>query len=125
MTSELRPDPRGTPSRSTRGPARAARCRRADRAGRRCQRVAAVGRGNQGAKTVLPTSMGGRRGPRSFPGWAYSIVAALQPGRTSWTTVLDTIRMGPHGDMASREQWNPLTPEEADLRQRLQAQVLH
>ena len=29
-----------------------------------------------------------------IPGWPYSIVAALEPGRTSWTAVLDAVRLG-------------------------------
>jgi DDE superfamily endonuclease len=33
-----------------------------------------------------------------IPGWPYSVVAALEPGRTSWTTVLDAVRLGPADD---------------------------
>src|SRR6266536_3283699 len=33
-----------------------------------------------------------------IPGWPYSVVAALEPGRTSWTAVLDAIRPGPADD---------------------------
>jgi hypothetical protein len=33
-----------------------------------------------------------------IPGWPYSIVAALESGRTSWTAVLDAVRLGPHDD---------------------------
>jgi hypothetical protein len=33
-----------------------------------------------------------------IPGWPYSIVAALETGRTSWTAVLDAIRLGPADD---------------------------
>src|ERR1035438_10245744 len=33
-------------------------------------------------------------------GWPYSVVAALEPGRTSWTAVLDAIRLGPEDDEA-------------------------
>jgi hypothetical protein len=33
-----------------------------------------------------------------IPGWPYSIVAALEPGRTSWTAVLDAVRLGPDDD---------------------------
>ncbi len=33
-----------------------------------------------------------------IPGWPYSFVAALTPDRTSWTAVLDTIRLGPTDD---------------------------
>jgi hypothetical protein len=33
-----------------------------------------------------------------IPGWPYSVIAALEPGRTSWTAVLDAIRLGPGDD---------------------------
>jgi DDE superfamily endonuclease len=33
-----------------------------------------------------------------IPGWPYSVVAALEPGRTSWTAPLDVARLGPHDD---------------------------
>jgi hypothetical protein len=33
-----------------------------------------------------------------IPGWPYSVVAALASGRTSWTAVLDVIRLGPADD---------------------------
>ena len=33
-----------------------------------------------------------------IPGWPYSVVAALQTGRSSWTAVLDAIRPGPTDD---------------------------
>jgi hypothetical protein len=33
-----------------------------------------------------------------IPGWPYSMVVALQPGRTSWTAVLDAVRLGPADD---------------------------
>jgi hypothetical protein len=36
-----------------------------------------------------------------IPGWPYSIVAALETGRTSWTAVLDTVRLGPDDDAAA------------------------
>jgi hypothetical protein len=35
-----------------------------------------------------------------IPGWPYSFVAALEPGRTSWTQVLDAVRLGPDDDVA-------------------------
>ncbi|MGH3915465.1 MAG: transposase, partial [Pseudonocardiaceae bacterium] len=31
-------------------------------------------------------------------GWPYSFVAALEPGRSSWTALLDAVRLGPHED---------------------------
>ncbi|WP_308340622.1 transposase, partial [Streptomyces sp. ISL-112] len=60
------------------------------------------------------------------PGWPYSIVAALETGRTSWTAVLDAVRLKPGADVAAvttvqiREvierlvdagQWQPGDPE--------------
>jgi DDE superfamily endonuclease len=33
-----------------------------------------------------------------IPGWPYSVVAALEPGRTCWTAVLDAVRLGPTDD---------------------------
>ena len=33
-----------------------------------------------------------------IPGWPYSFVAALETGRTSWTAVLDAVRLGPADD---------------------------
>ncbi|MFF9572929.1 NF041680 family putative transposase, partial [Streptomyces sp. NPDC014685] len=60
------------------------------------------------------------------PGWPYSIVAALENGRTSWTAVLDAVRLEPGAAVAAvtteqiREvverlvaagQWKPGDPE--------------
>jgi hypothetical protein len=36
-----------------------------------------------------------------IPGWPYSVVAALQTGRTSWTAVLDALRLGPDDDVTA------------------------
>ncbi|MEV4251511.1 NF041680 family putative transposase, partial [Streptosporangium canum] len=33
-----------------------------------------------------------------IPGWPYSFVAALESGRTSWTAMLDAVRLGPADD---------------------------
>ena len=33
-----------------------------------------------------------------IPGWPYSFVAALHSGATSWTAVLDAVRLGPTDD---------------------------
>jgi hypothetical protein len=33
-----------------------------------------------------------------IPGWAYSFVAALETGRSSWTAVLDVVRIAPVED---------------------------
>ncbi|WP_406385426.1 NF041680 family putative transposase [Streptomyces sp. NBC_01618] len=40
----------------------------------------------------------GRSADQRIPGWPYSFVAALEPGRTSWTRVLDAVRLGPADD---------------------------
>ncbi|GAU71290.1 Clp family protein [Streptomyces sp. NBRC 110611] len=36
-----------------------------------------------------------------IPGWPYSVVAALETGRTSWTAALDAIRLQPGADLAA------------------------
>src|SRR6266487_144551 len=36
-----------------------------------------------------------------IPGWPYSVVAALESGRTSWTAVLDAVRLGPDDDLTA------------------------
>lgn len=33
-----------------------------------------------------------------IPGWPYSCVAVLEPGPTSWTSVVDVLRLGPEDD---------------------------
>lgn len=38
---------------------------------------------------------------RMIPGCPYSVVAALETGRTSWTAVLDAIRLEPGADLAA------------------------
>ena len=40
----------------------------------------------------------GKGQAQMIPGWPYSFVAALEPGRTSWTAVLDAVRLGPDDD---------------------------
>ena len=42
----------------------------------------------------------GKGNAQMIPGWPYSVVAALEPGRTSWTAVLDALRLGPDDDEA-------------------------
>jgi DDE superfamily endonuclease len=58
-------------------------------------------------RSDAPTSAGrlfchvygrGRGQAQLIPGWPYSFVAALEPGRTSWTAVLDAVRLGPGDD---------------------------
>jgi hypothetical protein len=40
----------------------------------------------------------GKGQAQMIPGWPYSVIAALEPGRTSWTAVLDAVRLGPADD---------------------------
>ena len=40
----------------------------------------------------------GRGNAQMIPGWPYSVIAALEPGRTSWTLPLDAVRLGPADD---------------------------
>ncbi|GAA2773339.1 hypothetical protein GCM10010440_75030 [Kitasatospora cinereorecta] len=40
----------------------------------------------------------GRSADQLIPGWPYSFVAALETGRTSWTALLDAVRLGPADD---------------------------
>jgi hypothetical protein len=35
---------------------------------------------------------------QTIPGWPYSVIAALESGRSSWTAVLDAVRLGPEDD---------------------------
>ena len=42
----------------------------------------------------------GKGQAQMIPGWPYSVIAALEPGRTSWTAVLDAVRLGPDDDVA-------------------------
>jgi DDE superfamily endonuclease len=37
----------------------------------------------------------GKGQAQMVPGWPYSFVCALEPGRSSWTAVLDAVRLGP------------------------------
>ncbi len=43
----------------------------------------------------------GKGQAQMIPGWPYSVIAALEPGRTSWTAVLDAVRLGPEDDEAA------------------------
>ncbi len=40
----------------------------------------------------------GRNAGQMVPGWPYSFVAALGPGRSSWALLLDAVRLGPDDD---------------------------
>jgi hypothetical protein len=43
----------------------------------------------------------GKGQAQMIPGWPYSVIAALEPGRTCWTAVLDAVRLGPDDDQAA------------------------
>lgn len=48
----------------------------------------------------------GKGQAQMIPGWPYSFVAALEPGRTSWTAMLDVMRVRPdddHTDLAATQ----------------------
>jgi hypothetical protein len=48
----------------------------------------------------------GKGQAQMIPGWPYSFVAALEPGRTSWTALLDVLRVRPdddHTDLAATQ----------------------
>ena len=68
----------------------------------------------------------GKGQAQMIPGWPYSFVAALEPGRSSWTAMLDVVRMRPeddHTDLAATQlrtvveglitagHWRPGDPE--------------
>src|SRR5450432_4736869 len=42
----------------------------------------------------------GKGQAQMIPGWPYSVIAALEPGRTSRAAVLDAVRPGPDDDVA-------------------------
>jgi hypothetical protein len=61
-----------------------------------------------------------------IPGWPYSFVAVLEPGATSWTGILDVVRLGPEDDatavtaaqlravverLVAAGQWTPGDPD--------------
>ncbi|MCA1670687.1 MAG: transposase, partial [Actinobacteria bacterium] len=41
----------------------------------------------------------GKGQAQMIPGWPYSFVAALEPGRSSWTAILDAQRLGPADEL--------------------------
>jgi DDE superfamily endonuclease len=43
----------------------------------------------------------GKGQAQMIPGWPYSFVAALESGRTSWTAILDAVRLGPADDVTA------------------------
>lgn len=43
----------------------------------------------------------GKGNAQLIPGWPYSFIAALEPGRSSWTAMLDAVRLGPGDDVTA------------------------
>src|SRR5262249_31997225 len=43
----------------------------------------------------------GKGKAQMIPGWPYSFVAALEPGRSSWTALLDAVRLSPSDDVTA------------------------
>ena len=72
--------------------------RRADPVGGGCEQLTAAGYGCQPGAAVLSLLRVGQRQCAADPGWLYSFVAAMEPRRTSWTLLLDAIRIGPPDD---------------------------
>ena len=61
--------------------------------------MAAPGRARPARTGCSATSTAAAKGnAQLIPGWPYSFVAALETGRTSWTAVLDAVRLGPADD---------------------------
>lgn len=50
------------------------------------------------ARSFCHTYARGAGQAQMIPGWAYSFVAALEPGASSWTALLDVIRIRPGDD---------------------------
>jgi hypothetical protein len=51
-----------------------------------------------GERLFCPVHGRGKNSRQLIPGWPYSFVAALGPGRSSWTVLLDAVRLRPHDD---------------------------
>jgi hypothetical protein len=55
----------------------------------------AVGREGKGTRSPYGRA---KTAPQFIPGWPYSFVAVLEPGATSWTAILNAVRLGPADD---------------------------
>lgn len=80
-------------------PAAAACRRRAAGACRRRLAVAAAGCRTCPGRSFCHTYGRGDAKHRMVPGWPYSFVVALEAGCTSWTVVLDAVRLEPGADL--------------------------
>lgn len=65
----------------------------------------------------------GKNSHMTVPGWPYSVVVALETGRSSWTTPLDVQRLAP-GDDAATVTTHGLD-ERVRLERRVRARTLH
>jgi DDE superfamily endonuclease len=63
--------------------------------------LAAAGSSHVTTAGVVSHLWPGHGHPRRVPGWAYSMVVALQTGRHSWTAPLDARRLAPGDDAAA------------------------
>ena len=72
--------------------------RTADQAGGGCEPVAAAAAATSPGRLFCHVYGRGKGSAQMIPGWPYSVIAALEPGRTSWTTVLDAVRLRPDDD---------------------------
>ncbi|WP_432986420.1 transposase [Dactylosporangium sp. CA-233914] len=60
--------------------------------------MAASGRGNFPERCHCYTACRCDGARKTIPGWPFSFAAGLQWGASSWTTLLDAVRIGPHDD---------------------------
>lgn len=78
-----------------------------------------------GERLFCHTYARGKGSAQMVPGWPYSFIAAVEPGRTSWTRILDAERLRPDSDetaltagqlrrvvggITAADQWRPGDP---------------
>lgn len=66
--------------------------------GGRCVVMVAFGRAVLGGAAVCHAYGRAKTASPFIPGWLYCFVAVLEPGATSWTAILDAVRLGPADD---------------------------
>ncbi|MGB4778366.1 transposase [Microbacterium sp.] len=57
--------------------------------------------GTSPGRSFCHTYARGRGQAHMIPGWPYSFVAALEAGATSWTALLDAVRLRPADDLTA------------------------